>query len=216
MRYAELQLSILYLHGFASSPAGAKAGELRTRFARRGVSVLTPDLNRPSFEALSFGAMSAAAAATAVSSGARVLVGSSLGALVALEVVRVTPVPLVLIAPALGFGSRWTLRLPEGAAALEVTHHADGRLRLVHRSFFEEMRHVEVDRQPPPVPVTIVMGSADESVPYQTVRSIWERWEPGLAPGSEFITVEGGDHGLVSHLDVIETAIKRALELSRN
>lgn len=160
--------------------------------------------------------MSDAAYAAADRQRAKVMVGSSLGALVALDVARrgVT-LPLVLIAPALAFGRRWSVRLSRGASGHEVMHYGDGARRVIHHAFFEEMSAVDVDTAPPPVPVTLIMGREDESVPYGTVRSIWEGWKPELLPGSEMITIEGGDHGLLEHVDVIESAILKALNLSR-
>ena len=45
--------AVLYLHGFASSPASAKIGLLRARVEPE-IVLYTPDLNVPSFERLDF------------------------------------------------------------------------------------------------------------------------------------------------------------------
>lgn len=145
-----------------------------------------------------------------------VIVGSSLGALVGLEVAGAVPgTPLVLIAPALGFGHRWIERLAPGDPVL-FFHHAAGRELPIHRRFFEEMARVEADRRPPPVPVRIVMGRRDESVPYEVVREVWEGWERSghLAPGSSFTEIPKGDHGLVEHADRIAEEIRSAAALT--
>ena len=75
------------------------------------------------------------------------------------------------------------------------------------------MSHVDVDREPPPVPVSIVMGTRDESVPFEQVAESWARWEDSgrLVPGSRFHRVEGGDHGLVEFGDEIERAVRERL-----
>lgn len=138
------------------------------------------------------------------------VVGSSLGALVALDVARRgLAAPLVLVAPALGFGSRWLEKLPEGDP-IPFFHHGEERELPIHRRFFEEMSRLDSDREPPPVPTVVVMGTRDESVPFDQVRGIWRKWENAgtLPPGSRFIEVSGGDHGLVEHADRIAQEIR--------
>lgn len=202
--------SILLLHGFASSPRGEKVDGLRLRLEPAGVEVIAPELNLPRFEDLRFSAMVDHAVEAAAE--ADLIVGSSLGAMVALEVVRRGgTLPLVLIAPAIGVGELWISRIPpEGP--LKVFHHARGREVWIHRAFFEEMAGVESDRDPPATPVVIVIGDGDESIPIERVRAVWSRWrEEGLAPGSELIEIPGGDHRLLDHLDRIAEEILRAL-----
>src|SRR5881275_1785781 len=100
--------SILYFHGFASSPASAKIGLLRPMLAPHGIELNTPDLNAPSFERLDWNAMIERALDAARETAPRAIVGSSLGSLLALEVAhRGVIAPLVLIAPALGIADRW-------------------------------------------------------------------------------------------------------------
>jgi pimeloyl-ACP methyl ester carboxylesterase len=203
---------VLYLHGFASSPRGRKVTLLSEILEPEGIRVVAPDLNVPSFQRLDFKAMARIALWEARVHRPAVLVGSSLGALVALEGSRQgVPVPLVLIAPALGFGARWMEKLPVGEA-LNFFHHGEGRDLPIHRAFFEELAHLEVDREPPPQPVTIVIGRKDESVPYEGVHGTWERWEASgkLAAGSRFVDIPEGDHGLVDSVGLIADEIRAA------
>ncbi len=172
-------IALLYLHGLASSPKGRKRAMLEKRFEADGWKVVAPDLNVPSFLELSFAEMCAEAFVTFAEAKPRVVVGSSLGALVALalaDMLRSASPPLVLVAPALGFGERWKAKLPEGDA-LELFHHGEGKPLPIRRAFFEEMSRVDVDEEPPPVPVSIVMGTRDESVPFEQVAERWARWE---------------------------------------
>ncbi len=144
-----------------------------------------------------------------------VVVGSSLGALVALAASRNgLRAPLVLIAPALGFGPRWLEKLPAGDR-IPFMHHGAGQVMAVHRGFFEQMVRVDADREPPEVPVTVLMGRQDESVPIESVRAVWKRWEDSgrLAPGSRFVEIEDGDHGLLDHVDRIVEEVLAAAEL---
>jgi len=140
-------------------------------------------------------------------------VGSSLGALVALEASRRgIAAPLVLVAPALGFGSRWIDNLPAGDPLL-FFHHGENREMPIHRVFFEQMASRPPDRDPPGPPVTAVMGRLDESVPFDRVRETWLLWERSgnLAPGSRWIEIQAGDHGLTGHVDEIAEAIRAVI-----
>ncbi len=185
---------------------------LRESFEPDGIEVLAPDLNRPSFERLDFDEMAGEAVRAATTDSPSVVIGSSLGALVALEAARRgVHAPLVLIAPALGFGARWTEKLAPGDP-VRFFHHGENRELSIHRRFFEQMAAVDVDREPPPVPVTVVMGERDESVPFEGVRETWRRWSASglLAAGSRFVALPGGDHGLVDHVATIADAVRKA------
>src|SRR5262245_18888942 len=211
VRSGELR-NVLYLHGFASSPRGRKVTALTEMLAPQGLRVVAPDLNIPSFERLDFRAMAKIALWELKKRMPAAVAGSSLGALVALEATRAVPVaPLVLIAPALGFGGRWLKDLP-GDEFLPFFHHGEEKGVPIHRRFFEEMSRMEADRDPPAVPVTIVMGRKDESVPFELVRGAWERWrESGrLDPRSRFVEIPEGDHGLTEHVDRIGEEIRRS------
>ncbi len=201
---------VLYLHGFASSPAGRKIALLRESLPSAEFRVVAPDLNRPSFEKLDFGEIVRAAVLAAQADSPAVLVGSSLGALAALEACRRgIPAPLVLIAPALGLGKRWTEKLAPGDP-LPFFHHGENREIPIHRRFFEQMASTSADRDAPPQPVTILMGTKDESVPFDGVYERWRRWEAsgGLRAGSRFVAIPEGDHGLVDHIGRIAAEIR--------
>jgi len=203
--------TVLYLHGFAASPDGRKIALLRETLPPDQFLLVAPDLNRPSFERLDFEAMAQAAVEEAKKAGPAVVIGSSLGALVALEAARQgIAVPLLLVAPALGFGARWTEKLPPGDP-VSFFHHSVERELPIHRRFFEQMARLDVDREPPRVPVSVIMGVKDESVPFEGVRDVWRRWEASgrLQPGSGFIAIPEGDHGLVAFVDRIAEEIRR-------
>jgi len=208
--------NVLYLHGFASSPRGRKIAALRERLEADGLRIVAPDLNIPSFERLDFRAMARLSFWEIKRHMPAVVVGSSLGAMVALEAARMgLKAPLVLIAPALGFGGRWMEKLPEGDP-IRIFHFGEERELPIHRRFFEEMARADSDREPPAVPVTVLMGARDESVPIEGVRRIWRSWEESgrLAPGSRFIEVADGDHGLVDHVDRIAQEIRERSKTS--
>jgi pimeloyl-ACP methyl ester carboxylesterase len=141
----------------------------------------------------------------------RAIVGSSLGALVALEVAREIDAPLVLIAPALGIADRWITRLPDGDP-ISVFNHARNGNAPIHRAFFERMARVDADRHPPPRPVTVIVGRNDESIGFENVERVWREWEASgrLTERSRFVEIPNGDHGLVDFVDVIAGEVRRA------
>ena len=205
--------SVLYFHGFASSPKSQKLVALIDALEGR-ITFHAPDLNVPSFAKLEFEAMVQLGVDTARRERPRAVVGSSLGAMVALEVVRRgVRAPVVLIAPAIGVGDRWAARLAAGDP-VSVFNHVTNTQELIHRKFFDEMGSVRPDETAPPVPVTVVMGRADETVPFEIVHTRWEEWTASgvLVPGSKFIEIAGGDHGLVGWVDVIGREIEAAAE----
>lgn len=202
--------TVLYLHGFASSPSGRKIALLREALEPLGDRVVAPDLNRPSFRMLSFDAIVSEALRAATAESPSVVVGSSLGALAALAAAkRGMRAPLVLVAPALAFGSRWIDKLAPGDP-VRFFHHGQGQELEIHRRFFEEMAALDVDREPPPQRVTVLMGERDESVPFEGVKATWTRWEASgrLAAGSRFVAIPEGDHGLVEFVPQITRAIR--------
>jgi pimeloyl-ACP methyl ester carboxylesterase len=200
---------ILYLHGFASSPNSAKVRAIRDLLAP-DIEMNVPDLNVPSFETLDI----YAAVERAIEAGKRVppvaVVGSSLGGLMALEIVRRgLRRPLVLIAPALGVAEHWINHVPEGDPVI-VYNHAREADAPIHRAFFEQMAGVDADRESPAVPVTLIMGRKDESVPFDRVAAVWRQWEQqGLAGGSKFVEIAEGDHGLTAFAPTIAEEIRR-------
>jgi predicted alpha/beta hydrolase family esterase len=204
-----MPFQILYLHGFASSPHGRKVEKLRALLEPEHEFV-APDLNVPSFERLDFDAVVAHAVAVARERRPDVIVGSSLGSLVALSVAREgVDAPLVLIAPAFGIAERWIEKLPV-EDPVEVFNHALGMNAPIHRAFFLQMAGITIDRQPPRSRVVAFMGRNDESVPFERVESTWHEWTHSgkLAPGSKFVEIPEGDHGLVDHAGVIADEIR--------
>lgn len=210
---------VLYFHGFASSPASAKITALRPLLAPEGIELQTPDLNVPSFEQLDYDAAVEHALDCARRVPPRAVVGSSMGALIALSLAqrgirdasRIINIPLVLLAPALGIAERWVTKIPAGDPVI-VFNHARGADAPIHRAFFEQMFRLHIDDDAPPCRVTVIMGRRDESVPFETVAGTWERWRASgrLAEGSRFIELAEGDHGLVAYADVIREAIVEA------
>lgn len=206
-------MKVLYFHGFASSPKSQKVLALRDLLGEQ-VTLRAPDMNVPSFEHLDFEAMMKVALDEAGRMVPDVIAGSSLGALIALELVRRDVVaPLLLIAPAVGVGERWGSKLPAGDP-VEVFNHARNGTASIHRAFFEKMATVRPEAETPRAKITVIMGRNDESVPFEWVRGVWETWTRSgkLVAGSKFIEIAGGDHGLVAHATLIAAMIRTSLK----
>jgi pimeloyl-ACP methyl ester carboxylesterase len=135
---------VIYLHGFASSPASDKAERFRRELTGRGVGWTCPDLNAPAFETLTTTRMVAQVAAAIEAAEAPVaLVGVSLGAFVALHAADRDGTGkvdrLVLLAPAVDFGGG---RLTDLAGHPVDEWRAAGRLRIMHHAL-EQERDIE-------------------------------------------------------------------------
>lgn len=207
-------MRVLYLHGFASSPHGRKVDRLRAMLEPEGFEIFAPDLNAPSFRWLDFEAMVVRAGEVMQSHPPDVVVGSSLGSLVALSVSPRQPdTPLVLIAPAFSIADRWRSKIPDGDPITVFNYAVDGEAD-IHRRFFDQMSGVTVDENPPPSRVTIFMGRLDESIPFDFVAGRWAEWKASgrLVERSELVEIPDGDHGLVEFSDRIADAIREAVK----
>lgn len=204
-------IEILYFHGFASSPGSRKVGLLRERLSSEQFHLNVPDMNVPSFTSLDWRAMVAKAVEEGRKCPPDLVVGSSLGSLLALEVAHAgIDAPIVMIAPALGVARRWSETLPDHDP-IYVYNHVSDRDEPIHRRFFEQMSTLKIDLDPPPAPVTVIMGRLDESVPFSMVDETWKRWAATgkLPEGSKFVEVPKGDHSLTEYGDLIAEEIRR-------
>lgn len=182
-------MHIVYLHGFASSPSSSKALFLGERLAAAGITLHCPDLNEPDFSTLTVSRMigQVERLIAGLAPGPVVLIGSSLGAFVAVHAAErqwssdrsaATVAPsdhpieqLVLLAPALDFGDKGMQHLgPEGLARwratdqLEVEHYAEGRKRTVHYDLQADARQYDSFAAAATLPTLILQGRRDEVV----------------------------------------------------
>src|SRR3954453_5570524 len=165
--------SVLYLHGFASSPLSRKARFLEERFAGRGIRFHAPDLAAGDFFHLTISRQLDLVRKLAADAGPVMIVGSSLGgylaALYCTEDRNVSQ--LVLLAPAFGFHDLWTKRLgPEEigrwreSGRLSVFHYGLGGQADLGYEFLQDAEKYPLypDCQ---VPTLIFHGTHDDLVP---------------------------------------------------
>jgi uncharacterized protein len=166
-------MRVLYLHGFASSPASGKAAYFRERFAHRGVHIEIPNLVEGDFEHLTITGQLHVIERTARGE-AVVLIGSSMGGyLAALYASQHDEVPkLVLLAPAFRFPQRWPEDLGpirtrhwQETGRLEVFHYGENRHRYIGWGLIED--GMKYDPMPGfSQPALIFHGTDDVVVPY--------------------------------------------------
>jgi pimeloyl-ACP methyl ester carboxylesterase len=163
---------IVYLHGFASSPASSKARFFAQRLRDAGATVDIPDLADGDFEHLTLTAqlqkIQRAAAGESVA-----LIGSSMGGyLAALYAERHPEIArLVLLAPAFCFARRWEERMGDDAVALwrgtgtvEVWHYGENRSRRLAYGLLEDARRYP-DYPDFRQPALLFHGAHDDVVP---------------------------------------------------
>jgi uncharacterized protein len=173
---------VLYLHGFASSPASRKAQIFRKRFAEAGVELEIPALEEGSFRDLTISGQLRVVERTLVGEPAH-LIGSSMGGyLAALYASRHPEIRrLVLMAPAFGFARRWAAALGEMAleewrtrGALDVYHYAAGGPTPLGWGLMDDaLRYEDAPRLEQPA--LIWHGLQDDVVPVEASRQFVAR-----------------------------------------
>jgi pimeloyl-ACP methyl ester carboxylesterase len=196
--------SIVYLHGFGSSPASKKAAFFRDRFREVGIEIFVPDLSEGRFEQLTVSGqmrvVEGAAAGRPVS-----LIGSSMGGYLAALYAARHPetVRLVLLAPAFGFPGRWKdslgeekLRSWREKGTMSFYNYAEERELPVSYGLIEDARQYE---EMPRVtqPVRIFHGRYDAVVPVEYSRE-FASGRPNVQ-----LDVVDSDHQLLNVLDLI-------------
>ena len=213
-------MNVFYLHGFASSARSSKATTFASRFRGLGIELHTPDLNEPDFFTLTISRMAAqvAAAIGALPAGPVVLIGSSLGGFLAIQVALQRPEQvshLVLLAPALDFGGNRMRSL--GGVGLEewkrtdrldVFHYGYGRMMPVHYELYADARRHNCVDAVLAMPIQIFQGRRDDAVDPETV----ERWAKAR-PNVELHMLDD-DHQLTASVDYIWQEMQRFLGLA--
>jgi pimeloyl-ACP methyl ester carboxylesterase len=214
-------MHLFYLHGFASSSASSKAAVLARRLAARGLSLRCPDFNEPDFSTLTITRMldRLDAELAGLPAGPVALIGSSLGAFVALHAAARhpaggrTPVDrLILLAPALDFGANRMRELGEDGlerwrttGRLEVFHHAYGRTLAVGYALYEDAGRYDTRALDLAVPMLIFQGRRDEVVDPAGVEA-FARARPNVT-----LRLVDDDHQLLASLDRIGDEVEAFL-----
>jgi len=205
-------MRILYLHGFASSPASTKACYFRERLVAAGARVDIPDLAAGDFEHLTISGQLAVIERTA-DGGPVSLMGSSMGGyLAALYAARHPEVErVVLLAPAFGFARRWPERLGmeqvarwRTTGAMDLFHYGEHRTRSISFALLEDGSRYE-DYPDFHQPALIFHGAHDDVVPV-----LYSEEFAAHHPNASLEVLDSG-HELLNVLDYMAPKVARFL-----
>ncbi|MDZ8257230.1 YqiA/YcfP family alpha/beta fold hydrolase [Nostoc sp. ChiQUE01b] len=207
----------IYLHGFASSPKSAKAGDIGDRFTQIQTKLKIPDLNAGDFSQLTITRQLAQVAAEFSNDSIPVtLIGSSLGGLTAahlgqqnLQVQR-----LVLLAPAFNFLSHWLPKLGDEEVQrwqqekyIMVYHYGEQRSLSLSYDFVTDAAQYQEKLLQRPISTLILHGKKDEVIPIEASRD-FARSRPWV----ELVELDS-DHALGNVMEEIWQAIRLFCQL---
>jgi uncharacterized protein len=204
--------SVIYLHGFASSPASTKARAFERSLTDAGFAVQVPDLAQGRFEQLTV-TDQLAVIERAAGGGPISLIGSSLGGyLAALFAARHPEVErVVLMVPAFAFARRWQDWLGAEAIAQwratghrEFFHYGENRpLNLGYQLLADAQRYEDY----PEVhqPTLIFHGANDSDVPPDVSHEFARRHSNAR------LEILDSDHQLTDQIDYMATEIRKFL-----
>lgn len=208
-------MNAIYLHGFASSPESSKAIRIADALRPLGITTSIPDLNAPTFRDLTVTRMIDRVRQVAQGGVAQgfspvttdlVLIGSSLGAFVAVHAAAAMPNvrALVLLAPALDFGADEDGKIGEVSIAdwrasgcCEIFHYAWERPELLDYGLYEDARRYDAFAFDLSIPVLAFQGTRDTVVDPAVVR----RWSASR-PNVDLVELDD-DHQLQASIDGI-------------
>ncbi len=173
-----MAITYFYLHGFASGPRSAKGVDLQHRLAALDIELLIPDLNQSDFSNLTL-TRQIQYVATLLPRTSVVLIGSSLGGLIAAWVAEDHPQveQLILLAPAFQFLDHWLPRLGNEAIArwekegsLSIHHYGEQKALPLNYTFVRDARLYPETHLARSLPTLIIHGIQDEVVPIEASR----------------------------------------------
>lgn len=183
--------TLIYLHGFRSSPHSAKAQQLAARAAERSRVCLCPQLPVAADEAVAL-----VAALIEASTAPVTLVGSSLGACYATWLGERYPdqvAALVLVNPAI-----------VGKLKLErylgtQTHFHSGEAFEFTRQHIAQLRALDVAQQAHPERIWLLLESGDQTLDYREALARY--------PHARQTVLEGGNHSFSRWVDYLDEVI---------
>lgn len=176
-------MNYLYLHGFASSPQSTKARYMHQKFEQLGLTLHSPDLNLTDFATVTLSDQLAYLDRTYLNNNQLpsepfVVMGSSLGGFLAIQLAAKNPLvqKLVLFAPAFGFSQRLADALGNENVAKwqqdgsrEFYHYGLKRNLNLHFQFFVDAQNYSGENSEEKLtrslPILIFHGIHDEVVP---------------------------------------------------
>ena len=210
-------MNYLYLHGFASSPQSTKARYMRQKFEQLGLTLHTPDLNLTDFSTVTLSKLLDYLNRTYLESNQPlVVIGSSLGGFLAVQLAAQSPFvqKLVLFAPAFGFSQRIAKTLGEENivkwqqdGSREFYHYGLKRNVNLHFQFFVDAQNYSDEKLTRSLPILIFHGIQDEVVPASLSEEFMKR------RSQVTLRLSNDDHALGNNLDNIWQDTKQFLAI---
>jgi predicted esterase YcpF (UPF0227 family) len=211
-------MNYLYLHGFASSPQSTKARYMQKRFAELGLTLHVPDLNLTDFSTVTLSHQLSYLKSTYLNNNEPfVVIGSSLGGFLAVQLAAQNPLiqKLVLFAPAFGFSQRIAKALgAENIAKWETDgdrefyHYGLKRNVNLQFQFFADAQNYSEEKLTRSLPMLIFHGVHDDVVPAALSEEFAKRRSQVI------LKLLDDDHALGNDLESIWQDTKSFLSLS--
>lgn len=171
--------TLVYLHGFLSSPASPKAAVFARAAERRGLRCRVPNLNVTEPAALK---QCLADAVSDLAEGTWAAAGSSLGGFYAAHVLPGNPARVVLLNPAV---NPWDYAVPYLGKTVTA---ADGTRVSVTGAWLDFLRGAAARRVTTPEKTLVMVTTGDEVLDW--------RKTPACFPGAPVWQVPGSDHAV--------------------
>lgn len=171
--------SYIYLHGFASGPKSTKARYFNEKLTACGITAAIPDMNTPSFTDMTLTSQIDHVGSQLIKSDC-VMIGSSMGGLVAtLTATRFPEVrALILLAPGFGIEKRWNDLVDQDKRSawkdqgtLDVFHYASQQNEPLSYKFVEDLESYSTRNIQVTIPTLILHGVNDDVVPVSESRN---------------------------------------------
>ena len=206
-------MKYLYLHGFASSPQSTKARYMQQKFAALGLTLHVPDLNLADFSKVTLSEQLIYLDRNYLNDDEPIVViGSSLGGFLAVQLASQNPLvqKLVLFAPAFGFSQRIAETLGKENIAQwqqdgsrEFYHYGLKRNLNLQFQFFVDAQKYAEDKLTRSLPILIFHGIDDDVVPFALSE------EFAKMRSQVILKLLNDDHALGKDLDSIWQDTKR-------
>ena len=183
--------TILYLHGFRSSPSSFKARLLGERLRQRGQSVdyLCPQLPASPKAAIDY----AQRLVAGVDSARLTVIGSSLGGYYATWLAEAIGCKAVLLNPAVSAPQDL-----EKYVGITTQFHSDQPFEF-KATYVDELRALSIARITQPARYFLLAATGDEVLDWREMVAHY--------PAARHKVIEGSDHGLSDFADVIDEVI---------
>lgn len=207
-------MRLIYLHGFASSPASSKAQFFARKFRQAGWDVTIPALDGGNFRNLTISSQLDILEREAGGDPV-VLMGSSLGGYLTSVFAALHPRQVeraIMMAPAFCFARRWPAELPamaewRRAGVMELFHYGEKRTREIGYNLIADGLKYE-DYPYVRKPALILHGALDQVVPV----SLSEEFAARHASTARLVIYPKSGHELTDVVEEMWAEIRKFLE----